>query len=331
MVLATYNGAPFLQGQLDSLIAQAQLPDEVVVVDDASTDETPELLRAFAADAPFAVELVLRKDHLGTWLTFEEGLRLATGDVVLICDQDDIWREHKVAVMSQYLGAAPDAHMAFSDAHLISSDGRQIDRSRWRVAGYSHRSQRETATDPFSQLFTRQAASGCTLALRAELLPVLLPFPVDIHPGLPPMMYDRWISLVAAAAGSVVTVPAALVDYRIHPGQQIGIPALPIRRIAPRLALHGAQFLHGRAEVQRRMGYHLAHLEEIEKRLDVSGMLSPEAAARLDASCDHLRFRSALATRRRLRVGDVAREWRSADGYRRFSLGLGTALADVAR
>jgi glycosyltransferase involved in cell wall biosynthesis len=330
-VLATYNGAEFLPAQLASLIGQAVAPDEVVVVDDCSTDGSQDLLRAFAAEAPFPVELVLRDEHLGTWATFEEGLRLATGDLLLICDQDDVWREHKVAVLTERMAARSDAFLAFSDAGLISRAGEPIGRSRWRVAGFSPRHRRAAGDDPFAQILTRQAVSGCTLGLRAELLGALLPFPIDLHPGLPPMMYDRWISLLAAVAGPVVPVPERLVDYRIHPGQQIGIPALGVRRLAPRLALHGAQFVHDRAEVGRRMGYHLAHIDEIEKRLEVAGLATPETTARADAGRRHLRFRASLADRRHERIGPVARELRRRDGYRRFSLGVASALADVAR
>ncbi|MFN8016925.1 MAG: glycosyltransferase [Acidimicrobiales bacterium] len=331
VVLATYNGAEFLPAQLASLAAQARLPDELVIVDDASADATPDILRAFAAEAPFPVELLLREEHLGTWLTFEEGLRAATGDIIMICDQDDVWREHKVAVLCERLAEHPDALMAFSDARLISSDGELIGHSRWRVAGFSHKELDGTRHDPFAQLFTRQAVSGCTLALRAEVLAAVLPFPAEIHPGLPVMMYDRWISLVAAAAGEVVPVPEKLVDYRIHAGQQIGIPALAIRRIAPQLALRGAQFLHGRTEVEQRMGYHVAHLEEIEKRLVVAHMATPASDARLAAGRRHMRFREGLAAHRRERLGAVLAELRRVDGYRRFSLGAASALADVAR
>jgi hypothetical protein len=145
------------------------------------------------------------------------------------------------------------------------------------------------------------------------------------------MMYDRWISLVAAAAAPAATVPEPLVDYRIHPGQQIGIPALRVRRIVPRAALTGAQFLRGRFEVAQRMEYHLAHLEQIEKRLMAAQLDTPRSRAALAAADHHLRFRSSLAPKRRARVRPVLDELRAVDGYRRFSLGMSSAVADLAR
>ncbi len=331
VVLATFFGEQYLAEQLTTLSLQTRVPDEVVVVDDGSTDRTTQLLRRFRDSSPFPVELVLRSEHLGTWSTFEEGLRRATGDILVICDQDDRWHHRKLEVLTQRLAAQPEALMAFSDARLIDAHGRTIGRSRWRVAGFSPRTSKAVALDPFGPLLSRQAVSGCTMAVRAELLAALLPFPSGIHPGLPVMMYDRWMSLAAAAAGPVITVPEKLVDYRIHPDQQIGIPALRIRRVAPRSALQAAQFLHGRLEIQRRMDYHLAHLEEIEKRLVVTGLASDASDARLESAKRHLAFRSALDPRRRARVRAVRQELQSEDGYRRFSLGVASALADLTR
>lgn len=331
MVLATFNGQQFVAAQLASLVAQARLPDEVVIIDDASTDRTPDLLRDFAASAPFPVDLLLRQEHLGTWVTFEEGLRRASGDIVVICDQDDIWREHKLAVLAARMAGQPDALMAFSDARLIASDDRLIGRSRWRVAGFSPRQIRAVAADPFGPLLSHQAVSGCTMAIRSELLPALLPFPADIHPALPTMMYDRWISLVAAACAPVATISETLVDYRIHPGQQIGIPALRVRRLLPRGALYGAQFVRSHIDMAQRMAYHLAHLEEIEKRLVVARLDTPASGAALDAAKRHLQFRVSLNGRRAPRVAPVMGELRRRNGYRRFSLGVASALADLAR
>ncbi len=331
VVLATYNGQQFLPEQLSSLAGQTRPPDELIIVDDGSSDGTLELIDDFARWAPFEVRLMEPREHLGTWATFEDGLRAAKGEIIAICDQDDRWHPEKLAVMVARLQQNPLALMAFSDARLVNATGSLIGRSRWRVAGFSPRQSRQALVDPFATLLTRQAVSGCTTAIRAELLEAILPFPEDVHPGLPTMMYDRWISLLAAAAAPVVTVPERLVDYRIHPGQQVGIPALRLRRIAPRTALHAAQLVHNRMEHQRRSDYYAAHLDLIDKRLSVTGFGSDQAADRLEAATRHLNVRSSLQTSRRVRARQVAAEFRRPDGYRRFSLGVASAIGDVTR
>lgn len=331
VVLATYDGASFLPEQLASLRRQDQQPDEVVIVDDGSSDGTVAILEEYQRDAEAHVVLVAPRAHQGTWAAFEEALQRARGDIIVVCDQDDRWDPKKLRLLAQGLERRPDAKMAFSDARLIDADGEVIGRSRWRVAGFAAGNVQLVSLDPFGQLLSHQAVSGCTLAIRSDILRVLLPFPPEIHPALPRMMYDRWISLVASAAGPVVTVSEKLVDYRIHPGQQIGIPALGIRRFAPRFALHAAQFLHSSQERQARIRYHIAHLDEIEKRLDASGLADGEPRARLDAARRHLTVRASLDRSRPRRVRVVIDEYRRLDGYRRFSLGLASAIADVVR
>jgi hypothetical protein len=185
--------------------------------------------------------------------------------------------------------------------------------------------------DPFGQMMMRQIVSGCTAAIRKELLPALLPFPSGLHPALPTMMYDRWISLLAAAAGSVLVVPERLVDYRIHPGQQIGIPALSLRRIAPQTTLRVGQFVAPKIEKTGRFAYQQEHVKEIGKRLVAADMDSGDSELWVRLADEHLRTREQLTSSRRGRVRPITRDYLGADGYRRFSLGLAAALSDLTR
>src|SRR5690606_21917078 len=131
VVLATYNGVRFIEEQLDSLATQTRLPDELVVVDDGSLDETVDVLRSFQRTAPFPVELIAPGEHLGTCEAFGEAMRRATGTILAICDQDDRWEPEKLAVMEQRMVGRPDALLAFSDATLIDIEGTPLSRSRW--------------------------------------------------------------------------------------------------------------------------------------------------------------------------------------------------------
>jgi glycosyltransferase involved in cell wall biosynthesis len=331
VVLATFNGAQFLDEQLESLNDQTRLPDELVVVDDASTDDTVAILRSFERRARFPVHLIEQPHHVGTCDNFAEGFTSATGDILFICDQDDRWHPDKLAVMADHMGRRPDAMLAFSDAVLVDAEGQRLSRSRWRVAGLGPAQIAAIEHDPLGQMMMRQIVSGCTAAIRREFLAALLPFPRDLHPALPMMMYDRWISLLAAAAGSVLPIPERLVDYRIHDGQQIGIPALQLRRVAPQAALRLGQFVAPKIEKDGRFAYQQEHLKEIGKRLAISGLDSPVSELWLRLADDHLRMREHLSNGRRDRLRPIARDFFGADGYRRFSLGAAAAMSDLAR
>lgn len=330
VILATYNGEEFLPEQLSSLTSQSQLPDEVVIVDDGSTDATPDILRAFRRGAPFPVRLRLR-EHQGTGTTFAESMQETCADILIICDQDDVWMPEKIAVMTEAMASQPDALLAFSDAVLIDSNGRHIGGSRWRVAAFGERQQAAMIDDPLGVLLARQVVSGCTAAIRRALVPLVLPFPTNVHPALGDIMYDRWISLAAAAQGTVLPVPERLVSYRIHDGQQVGIPALKLRRFTPQLALKAGQFLPDRATRLGRFEYHLAHLTEIAKRLEHSDMDSGGSSLRLRLATEHLEQRCQLTSGSRRQLRPVAQHYLEQDGYRRFALGLSSAVSDWTR
>ena len=174
-------------------------------------------------------------------------------------------------------------------------------------------------------------ADADVAAIRAELVQAVLPIPKPLHPSLNEIMYDHWISLVAAAAGPVVMVPRQLVDYRIHPRQQIGIPGLAVRRWAPRTLLRLAQFRASRDEIDRRMEFDSLHIELIRERLASTGLGSDATESVLRMAQRHLRSRQALPEERLRRVSEVVSELRHENGYRRFALGAATAVADLTR
>src|SRR6478609_12105203 len=96
VAMATYNGAKFLQAQLDSLAAQTQLPDELVVGDDGSSDDTLAILEAFAASAPFPVRVDRNETRPDYGDNFMRTALRCTGDYIAFCDQDDVWLPEKI-------------------------------------------------------------------------------------------------------------------------------------------------------------------------------------------------------------------------------------------
>ena len=98
VAMATYNGGRYLREQLDSIRRQSLLPTELVVCDDGSSDDTVEILRAFAANAPFKVVIDAHGQKLGFTPNFLRAIAQCTGEIVALCDQDDQWDERKLAV-----------------------------------------------------------------------------------------------------------------------------------------------------------------------------------------------------------------------------------------
>src|SRR5437660_962846 len=96
VVMCTYNGARYLQAQLDSIARQSTRPDELVVCDDHSTDDTPEIVRRFGSTAAFPVRVHVNEKNLGIHQNFGRAMSLANADVIFLSDQDDVWEPGKI-------------------------------------------------------------------------------------------------------------------------------------------------------------------------------------------------------------------------------------------
>lgn len=97
IIMATYNGGKFLREQLNSLLYQTKRPDEIIVVDDGSTDNTLVILEEFSNVLNLSIHT--NTIHLGVNGNFEKGLKLCSGDYIMFCDQDDYWLPNKIELM----------------------------------------------------------------------------------------------------------------------------------------------------------------------------------------------------------------------------------------
>jgi hypothetical protein len=221
IALAACNGAPYLAEQLESLLAQTLAPAQLVACDDASSDDTWELLERYAPR--FASARLVRNPHnLGPNANFEQALRLCSGDWIAPCDQDDVWLPSKLERLAA--AAQPATMLVYADSELVGADGRPLGT---RV---SDRLTMVEGSDP--RVFAlANCISGHAMLVRRSLLEAALPLPAGVH-------YDRWLAFVAANLGGIRYVDAPLVRFRQHASNASGFGG---RRGKPRPAPHEAQ------------------------------------------------------------------------------------------
>lgn len=257
VAMCTYNGARYLPEQLASLAAQTRPPDELVVCDDCSTDGTRELLEEFKAQAAFCVRLYFNEQNLGLLQNFAKAISLCVGDVIALCDQDDVWLPEKLSRIEFEFAAAPDVGMVFSDLEVVGEDLQPLGFTSWQ-SGWVEFGQQEQ--ELFKQgkaldvLLTRTIITGAGAAFRREFVELVLPFPEVSKTFL----HDYWIGLMIATVARLVPVSEPLVKYRVHADQQAGL-LLP--------QAHAS----AREEAQsKRARYHLGWetLERVAERLD---------------------------------------------------------------
>lgn len=197
IAMATYNGAKYLQEQLDSFLYQTRQPDELVVCDDGSTDATLEILEAFRQQAPFAVHIHRNETNLGYIKNFEKALSLCTGDIIFLSDQDDVWFNSKIEVISREFASDSESWVIVNDAELVRED---LATTGLTVAG-----QLISAGVGVEHLLL-----GCCIAFKSELKPLLFPIPSHIHG------HDGWINTLGNALKCRRFVPTVLQSYRRH-------------------------------------------------------------------------------------------------------------------
>ena len=125
IVMATYNGEKYLQQQLDSIAAQTVLPNELIVGDDCSTDNTIKILENFKNKVGFTVKIYRNKANVGYIKNFARVILEANGDYVFLCDQDDYWFSNKIETVINFFKDNPGmqliAHNAMcTDSNLVS-------------------------------------------------------------------------------------------------------------------------------------------------------------------------------------------------------------------
>jgi len=202
--MATWNGAQFLGEQLRTVVPQLGSGDELVVVDDASCDATPEILKLAEKELGASIVRLYRNEQtLGPIRTFERALALSKGEILLLCDQDDQWLPGKVERIRSAFAEDTAATLVLSDAQLIDGAGRVFASSLATVKPYR--------SGLLSNLL-RNTFFGCTMAFRRSSLEYCLPFPA----GTP--MHDQWIGILHTLFGKVVYLDESLIRYRRHGG-----------------------------------------------------------------------------------------------------------------
>lgn len=103
-IIPFYNPGPYFRPAIDSVLGQSRRPDELILVDDGSTDGSDAVARSYGGQAR-----LIQEGHGGVGTARNRGLRAATGDVIAFQDADDLWPEGRLAALAAALEAAPDA------------------------------------------------------------------------------------------------------------------------------------------------------------------------------------------------------------------------------
>jgi glycosyltransferase involved in cell wall biosynthesis len=195
--MATYNGSKFIQRQLKTILEQLDPTDEIIISDDSSTDSTLEIVRALNDPR---IRLFINEGRRGPIGNFENALLKATGDLIFLSDQDDIWYPNKTEVA---LEALQTHDLVTSDCNIIDDDDRIIQESYYKLID---------ARPGFIYNLYRNSYLGCCMAFNRSVLEKCVPFPKHTP------MHDIWIGAVAECFFKPIMIKDRLMGYRRHGG-----------------------------------------------------------------------------------------------------------------
>lgn len=217
VVMGTFNGARYVQEQLESILAQTLPPMEVIVADDGSSDCTLDIVRQVAEQSAVPIIVIVNPRQLGFADNFLAASRSARGRYIAFSDQDDRWEPRKlelsVAALQRY-----DAVYCSHAVRLMDEQGRDLGTTAQDVP---HDVVLEPRTaDPWG------ARYGFTVTIQRSLLE-LLPVDtrgIDTFSTQKPLSHDRWAYVLAWSTGRSVQLQTALASYRQHLDQLYGGP-----------------------------------------------------------------------------------------------------------
>lgn len=206
IAMTTYNGADYLLEQLESLRTQSLMADEVIIVDDCSTDNTVELLNMY-----------IQKYHLDNWVliknssnigwrkNFRKALQKTTGDVVFLCDQDDIWNKDKISLMVKEFHKSPSIELLASNYEILDFGRndkikiRDVELDNGAIVPFSLKNKSISVMRP-----------GCTFAVKRELIVLLEKYDIDRFG------HDNILWNLAMIRGTLYLYLKRLIHFRRH-------------------------------------------------------------------------------------------------------------------
>lgn len=305
VAMCTFNGSQFVGEQIASIVSQDVKPDEIVVADDGSTDDTLDIVKKCLAEHPSISLRVLENtstEQLGVARNFSRAVDACGGGIVFLSDQDDVWLTNRVRDALKLFAAHPAALIVACDAYLIDDRGQYMGSTLFDAVGLSPATTLALSSgNAVDLLLRRNDLPGMSMAMRKDL--------VDGSAHIPaPWMHDYWWATLAALSGGLVVTRVPLVKYRQHANNVLGAGSHSFGARLRKLVMSGsdasrltrmfseldayAQRTRVDSEVHRRAITEKAAFEAERAQLPRSPILRIPAAIRLLGAGKYARYSS---------------------------------------
>ena len=203
--MALYNGAKFVEEQIDSILPQLDHPnDEIIIVDDFSKDNSIEVISNYNDPR---IKLIKNTSNIGYIKTFEKAINLSKNDIIFLSDQDDIWIENRLILMYNELVGSNSLLLCSNFSSFANNTGNYIERFKTKLSKNDSNKNFKNIIGIFKG---KMAYFGCTMAFKKEFKNKILPFPkyIDAH--------DLWLAMIGNIMGTILHLEENTILHRIH-------------------------------------------------------------------------------------------------------------------
>lgn len=211
ILLATYQGASYLEEQIESLLSQTYSDIRIIARDDGSTDQTLKILKGYSDK----IVIIPNDVNEGIKNNFSMLLQHSNANYIFFSDQDDIWLPNKVKETIQELQRLEKLGrstplLVHTDLKVVDKDLSLISPSFWK---YTNLNPQHTS---LNRLLVQNNITGCTMGMNRALINLIKSIPQEA------IMHDWWIALVAACFGDIGHVKNPTILYRQHQTNDTG-------------------------------------------------------------------------------------------------------------
>lgn len=199
VALAAYNGEKYIEQQIRSILPQLSHDDEIIVSDNSYNGATAAVVERLMAEDARVIYVESRTR--GVVPNFSNAIRHCHGDIIFLCDQDDVWLPEKVKRVMEAFDEGAD--LVVHNAYVTDAD--------LNITDYSYFNIRKSGKGIIKNIY-KNTYMGCCMAFRRKYFPKIL----DIPRYVP--MHDQWIGLIGEIYGKVVFLDLPLIYYRVHGG-----------------------------------------------------------------------------------------------------------------
>ena len=208
--ITTYNGEKYIREQIESILTNITSSDEVIISDDGSTDKTLEILEKYCLKNKNIK--ILNGPKLGVIKNFENAIKNASGDIIFLSDQDDVWMENKVSSVIDTFEK--------NNCDMVVHDAVVIDKNE-NIHIPSFYMLRNSKSGLCKNLY-KNSYIGCCMAFRREVFDLSYPFASNLP------MHDWWLGLVADLKFKSVFIDDKLIKYRRHGNNVSNMHRFPV-------------------------------------------------------------------------------------------------------